>query len=302
MMPSQSMNEAANQILRQHVTCALCGADDSRIKYTIDTRNIRFSSLWVNGVEHKLETQETIVECRRCGLAYVNPRLSADAAYAPCTTAMELAYFAQTSMERRQAYSRLLDKISSWLGRPPATLLDIGCGDGLLVDLARRRGIHSAGAETSKQLVQLVRNQLGADAIVEEQLDNLPSAHYDVITLINVIEHLQVPQDILRAGARLLKPGGILLVHTPNWGGLPARLDGPRWHQIEPFSHFYYFTGRTLGKMLRQSGFTPFDRFHLIVASGIKARLQELLGGIGIYIDNGLGIVARYGDGRIVGR
>ncbi|MBC8076308.1 MAG: class I SAM-dependent methyltransferase, partial [Chloroflexales bacterium] len=124
-------------------------------------------------------------------------------------------------------------------------------------------------------------------------LDALPPAHYDALSLINVLEHVHQPAAMLQTAARLLRPGGVLLVHVPNFGGLPARLRGARWHQIEPLSHLYYFTYRTLAAMLRQQGLEPIARFSLVVAGGARGLAQRLLDRAGVYFDSGLGVVAR---------
>jgi len=92
---------------------------------------------------------------------------------------------------------------------------------------------------------------------------------------------------------RITRPGGLLIVHAPNFNGLPARLRGPDWHQIEPLVHLYYYTATTLSSMLQKNGFRVIGRFNLVSASGWKAHLQRGLGNLGIYLDNGLGIVTR---------
>ncbi len=238
-------------------------------------------------------SDETIVACRRCGLVYVNPRVAFAPGLAPYSTAAELAYFARARAARARAYDRLLRTLPRWLGEPPRALLDIGCGDGLLLELARRRGIAAQGTELSDALARLVRERLGDDGIVDTALDALPPARYDAVTLVNVLEHVHQPGAMLQTAARLLRPGGVLAVHVPNFGGLPARLRGARWHQLKPLLHLYYFTHRTLAAMLRQHGLQPVARFSLVVSGGLRGLAQRLLDGAGLYLDSGLGVAAR---------
>jgi 2-polyprenyl-3-methyl-5-hydroxy-6-metoxy-1,4-benzoquinol methylase len=275
------------------VCCALCGTDQTRVRFRIDLRAVKYSSVWIEDTEYQVGGSETLVQCRRCGLVYVNPRVVVSPGLAAYSTEQELRYFELSRAIRRHAYAPLLGQLPAWLGRAPASLLDIGCGDGLLVELSRQAGIASAGSEISEPLAGRVRARLGDDAIVAGDLSQLPAAQYDAVTLINVLEHVTDPAEMLANISRLLRPGGVALIHTLNIAGIPARLSGARWHQIEPLGHFYYFSSHTLGGLLRNAGLEPFDRFNLVVASGLRAVAQRLLERMGLYLDSGLGVVAR---------
>lgn len=247
----------------------------------------------MEGVSYPVDETETIVACQVCGLVYVNPRLASESAVAVYSYEQEISYFADSCACRQRAYDRLVHQLMRWYGQKPRKLLDVGCGDGTLIQVARQLGIQSVGTEVSSALVSLVHRKLGSDAIVPSDLSTLIPADYDVITMLNVLEHLEEPGKMLKACASLLKPGGILLVHVPNLGGLPARLAGARWHQLEPLEHFYYFTTQTLKMLMRRSGLEPIARFSLLTSGGWRDRLQQLFDKLGIYMDNGLGIVAR---------
>ena len=277
----------------EHIRCALCGGDDTRVKYKIRNQNSQFSGIWVNGLWHQNNRTEIIVICKVCGLVYVNPRLALIHGVATYSTEQELTYFERSYESRLLAYTDLIHQLPIWLGRDAKTLLDVGCGDGVLLEVAQKAGIESSGTEVSDMLIHVVRERLGEESIVSGNLGDLPAAHYDVITLINVLEHLRNPAEMLRIVARLLRTDGILLVHVPNLGGLPANLYGACWHQLEPLEHFYYFTVRTLTMLMQKAGLESIDRFNLITSRGSKGRAQRLLGKMGIYVDNGLGIVAR---------
>src|SRR5258708_15250718 len=124
-------------------------------------------------------------------------------------------------------------------------------------------------------------------------MSQLTPASYDVVALINVLEHLPNPQQMLRVVAGLARPGGLVLVHVPNLGGLPGRMAGAHWHQIEPLAHYYYFTARTLSQLLAKCGFQVVGRFSLVVAGKWSGNVQRLAGRFGLYLDRGLGLVAR---------
>ena len=285
------MDAARN--LYEAVKCDLCGSDRSVTRYRIDTDSLQLARVWVNGAERQLSSTETIVQCQNCQLAYTNPRLVASAGVVAYSFEQELLYFEQTRGLRRRAYHRLLRQIVGWLKHPPSSVLDVGCGDGVLLECAHELGIQATGLEVSPQLVELVRKRLGAGAITDQPLSELPPESYEVVALINVIEHVRRPSEILRSVYRVLRPGGVIVIHTPNFGGLPARLAGARWHQIEPYAHFYYFDAHTLTQLLNKSGFRRVEQFGLVASRGLKALAQIIIQSCGIYWDNGLGLTAR---------
>lgn len=280
-------------VKREYVNCALCGADSTRLLYAIPLQTRLLSSLWVHGQQIDLHETATVVACRRCGLYYVNPRWVFDATVTGYTEAMEQAYFAHTYAARQQTYQRFVRTLPHWLGRKVDRLLDIGCGDGVLLEAADATGIACTGTELSPHLQQTLREKYQGRIAIWDSLEAMADQTFDVITLINVIEHVAAPQELLATLATQLSPAGLLFVHTPNAGGLPARLRGAQWSQIEPLGHLYYFTAQTLHALLQKNGLEPIGRFHLAVSGKVKGSIQEGLGRMGLYLDNGLGIVAR---------
>lgn len=280
-------------LTQEQVKCALCGDDNTHLLYSIPLQTKVLSSIWVKGERVAVNETATIVACRRCGLHYVNPRWVLDATVTGYTDAMEQQYFADTYAVRQQTYQQFVRRLPEWLGRDVQRLLDIGCGDGVLLEAANAVGITCAGTELSSNLQQLLREKYQGRIEIWDTAEAIPTNNFDVITLINVIEHVAAPYELLATLANKLSDDGILFVHTPNVGGLPARLQGAQWAQIEPLGHLYYFSARTLSAMLQKSGFEPIGRFHLAVSGKLKGSIQTLLGQMGLYLDNGLGIVAR---------
>jgi 2-polyprenyl-3-methyl-5-hydroxy-6-metoxy-1,4-benzoquinol methylase len=284
---------SGEQLRHESVACDLCGATDTSVRFTIENRAGRSGSMWLNGQEHTLTSLETIVQCRCCGLVYVNPRLAENANMTAYSTEQELEYFAKTRVVRLRAYATLLRNVPRWLATYPATLLDVGCGDGAMLEVARQCGIQVHGTEVNSALKDLVRERMGPDVLLSCDLDQAPTGHYDVATLINVIEHLRSPAAMLCKIHRLLRPDGLLLIHAPNLGGIPARITGANWHQIRPYGHMYYFTIQTITKVLSKSGFALVDRFELYTAPGWKRIVQSLEDRLGLHVGNGLGVAAR---------
>jgi 2-polyprenyl-3-methyl-5-hydroxy-6-metoxy-1,4-benzoquinol methylase len=110
-----------------------------------------------------------------------------------------------------------------------------------------------------------------------------PPAGYDLITLVEVVEHLRSPAETLADLAGLLSPGGWLFVSTPNAGCLRARVLGHRWENYANPTHLYYFNQRSLGRLLRLAGLKRTHRWqppitypgHGLVARVLQAELRR---------------------------
>jgi 2-polyprenyl-3-methyl-5-hydroxy-6-metoxy-1,4-benzoquinol methylase len=131
-------------------------------------------------------------------------------------------------------------------------ILDYGCGDGTLVRLMLESGAGRVDAfETDERARAQVHQELGVS--VSADLAELQTG-YDLITLVEVVEHLRSPAETLTPLARLLAPGGWLFTSTPNVDCLRARVRGARWENYANPTHLYYFNQRSLGRLLRQAG------------------------------------------------
>jgi SAM-dependent methyltransferase len=142
---------------------------------------------------------------------------------------------------------------------PQGALLDVGCGAGRFLLAARERGWRVAGVElcessacTAQEAGLDVRHAGLADAGFEEQ-------SFEAARLNQVIEHVPDALSLLRDVARVLKPGGILSLATPNVSSLSARLLGPSWNHLgsEANGHVVLFSRHTLTRALQEAGFRP---------------------------------------------
>jgi 2-polyprenyl-3-methyl-5-hydroxy-6-metoxy-1,4-benzoquinol methylase len=132
-------------------------------------------------------------------------------------------------------------------------LLDVGAHVGVFVEVAGTRGWQASGLEPSRWAVEQGRSRgltMHQGTLRDAELD---AASYDAVTMWDVVEHLIDPQSDLVEAARLLKPGGVLLVHTINIDSAFARLMGKRWPWLVEM-HNYFFSPDTLGAMVEKAG------------------------------------------------
>jgi 2-polyprenyl-3-methyl-5-hydroxy-6-metoxy-1,4-benzoquinol methylase len=160
--------------------------------------------------------------------------------------------------EPSQLLGRRLDRVLRRLEpyRSTGHLLDVGCGRGELALRAGELGWDVHATEISASCVSLLRPMLGAKIHHGSLLDApFPDSSFDVVVMVEVLEHLAEPAAYLEATFRLLRPGGAILLTTPNFRGLSGRLRGLDWRVVAD-EHLTYFDERSLSRLLRATGFS----------------------------------------------
>jgi 2-polyprenyl-3-methyl-5-hydroxy-6-metoxy-1,4-benzoquinol methylase len=137
----------------------------------------------------------------------------------------------------------------------PGRLLDIGCGDGRFLHRMKDRGWSVTGLDFDQQAARAAKEKYDIEVKVcrlEEM--GCPGNSFDAITMNHVIEHVFDPVATLREVCRILKPGGMVVVVTPNADSLGLRIYGPNWRGLEPPRHIQIFSPQALERAARKAG------------------------------------------------
>ncbi len=132
--------------------------------------------------------------------------------------------------------------------------LDIGYGEGALLSIAKRHGWKCHGTELSPQALRYGEEQ-GWVVTKAEYDPRFQQAGFDVVTMIEFLEHAPAPDQFLQTAARWLRPGGLLYITTPNAESLNRRLLGLQWSVFSPPEHVTIWTARGLRHALTKAGF-----------------------------------------------
>lgn len=139
---------------------------------------------------------------------------------------------------------------------PAGKLLDVGCGGGRFLNRIKKRGWQVEGSDFDAQATRKVTARYGIKTHVGDLLQcALPADSFDVITMSQTIEHLYAPEMTLRECLRILKPGGLLVMTTPNCASIGAREFGALWRGWEAPRHLQLFTVASLQRLTRHAGF-----------------------------------------------
>jgi SAM-dependent methyltransferase len=151
---------------------------------------------------------------------------------------------------------RFLEFCSRRNGPGERLLLDIGCGAGTFLHVARLRGFVPHGMDASARAVAIAGKQYGYSVRQGEIGSRVwDDCRFDFITMFHVLEHLRDPLKGLLFAGRLLKPAGTLIVQVPNLYSLQARLFGNRWYGLDVPRHVINFSPKALGVLLNEAGY-----------------------------------------------
>ena len=201
-----------------------------------------------------------IVRCR-CGLAFVNPRPTAEAIpqlYANYYrggqgAARGYVAYAPTIESLKTCYPWGWELIASRATLRGARTLDVGCAYGKMVYWMHRAGARATGIDLLPDGVRWGQRH-GLDLRVGT-LDQLAGdEQFDVVTLMDVIEHIPDLSGFMAKLRKIMKPGGLVMVQTPNFGAYR----GPRSiHLHVALEHLLYFEVASLDALLRRNGLEP---------------------------------------------
>lgn len=230
--------------------CDTCGHTAFTVRFpsTLD-RGLDDSDFTVFG---ELGQYPQIVRCNNCGLNYANPR-DDGSALAQKYSGMSVAEYLVAEKSRLQITERDA-RVVERLAGPSGRVLDIGCSAGLFLR-SLSEGWSKYGIEPSKAAATEARKRVPSGEIVNATLDtaHLTAQTFDLITMWDVIEHVDGPKAALQTVRSMLAPGGHLVMVTPDIGSLMARAMGRRWpHLIR--GHLYYYDTKTVRQLAQAAG------------------------------------------------
>jgi len=224
-------------------SCDLCGSDSPRT------------------VLESPQLDGPLVQCLNCGLLYVGWRRSQLTFGSGGGDASDVAERVQAANSgirnlRLEEEHRLGILNARWrLGlikefRSSGRLLEVGCARGDFLSVAREV-FDVSGVEPNPSLADDAEK---IAPIYRDVIETLPWHDFDVVASFHVIEHVDSPKRFVAAMAERIKPGGLLVLETPDIDSLPFRMMKAKWRQFIP-EHYYFFDQTTMTRLLTDNGF-----------------------------------------------
>jgi SAM-dependent methyltransferase len=289
--------------MAQGSACRICSGD---VRLRIRGRGAAPTAAVLSPSHHAPGGHGDLFACVECGTVQ-QPALPAGAELHDLYRDMRDEDYLAEEQGRRATAARLLDLIAPFAAG--GRLLDIGCGPGLLLDEARRRGYETVGLELSRASAAHAREALGLD-VRELALEDFPEREsFDVVVLADVLEHLDDPVAGVARCAELLRPGGVLCVVTPDPSSATARLAGARWWGYVP-AHTCLLPRATLRELVAAAGLVVSTDVALVRTFSVRRwveGLAERLGPVRAPLDGAAGRLSptaalslSLGDERVV--
>jgi 2-polyprenyl-3-methyl-5-hydroxy-6-metoxy-1,4-benzoquinol methylase len=153
----------------------------------------------------------------------------------------------------KKRYAAILNRFEEF--RSSSNILDVGCGNGLFLLEAKKRGWNVFGTEFTDDAVEFCKSN-GID-MKKGSLNpgDFVAGQFDVVTSFEVIEHINNPLEESLNFHQLLRKGGLLYITTPNFNCVERFILGPSYDIIEYPEHISYYTARTLRLLFEAQGF-----------------------------------------------
>jgi len=241
--------------------CLLCGSTDVSIRHSLSAGNILAGwahdgyQLPPHSVQSLLD-KETIhlYECRECGFEFFNPDLAGSGEFYEQLHARGLGYYAPDRPENDRNMSFAVEQCYH-------SILDVGCGVGFALDVAKRAGLKTYGMELSRTAIAAATEK--GHTIFPVLLQDLGSeweGKFDLISLNQVLEHVPDPVGLVQQAVRFLSPRGAVAIAVPSASGilrfspwLPANWP-PHHISLLRIKDFYTLAERTHLRVFKTGG------------------------------------------------
>lgn len=137
----------------------------------------------------------------------------------------------------------------------PLKILDVGCGTGIFLDVAAQRGWHVTGVEPNRRAWEIASQKhkhVSCNWFTPEELKK----PFDIVTLLDVLEHIQDPVHFLVSVRKVIKDNGFLFIQVPNTWSLACQLRGLEDNIYNGLIHFNYFSPQSLEAVCKKASFS----------------------------------------------
>jgi SAM-dependent methyltransferase len=232
-----NMEDSLNMtnINTRNKNCTICNS--SKIKFLFQKNEIQY------------------FKCNKCFFVFSSPDVNIN--FQEDITDFEevyMQYFDQNICDNKN-FNFLLTWMQSMTSVGDKKIIDVGCGSGKFVKHLAKEHIDIFGVEPSRPLYDrfLSKNINFVNSSIKEYVVN-SSVKYDIVTLLDVLEHVEYPSEFIDDVIKLHSPGGHIIIEIPLYGSLPSLLLGKKWHFFNKY-HLSYFSKKRLFKLMQEKGY-----------------------------------------------
>ncbi len=226
-------------------TCSLCGVNCSHSSFIkLGHRILRCSNCGLYSLEFEGDYQKFLTTYYSKGFFTGGKLYRAYADYVGDKP---------TILKNMRKYLTIIKKF-----KKNGKLLDLGCATGFLIQEANKWGFDAYGIDVSSYAVNIAQKIVGKEKVLlgkVEELKKIISTTFDLVTMFDLVEHLENPKEVLKQVASIMNKDGILVIQTGDAGSNWAKLMKKNWHFFAPPQHFFFYDQKNITKLLKDSGF-----------------------------------------------
>lgn len=217
--------------MNKHTNCLICSSS-----------NLNKMPRYLNG---------EMVKCANCNFVFASSIPTMEELVAHYDQYTRDDYLSPITIKR---YHEILDGLEKY--RKTNKLIDVGCGIGYFLEIAKERGWEVYGTEYTDEAIEICRKKGITMHQGKLDLANYTEMDFDVVTSFEVIEHINNPIEEVTNFNKLLRKGGALYITTPNFNSISRFMSKEKWTVIVYPEHLSYYTCNTLKKLLESNGFS----------------------------------------------
>lgn len=191
------------------------------------------------------------MKCQSCSFVFCKPIPTQEELNAVYEGYGRNDYLSDLTIE---AYERVLDSFEPY--RKTNRLIDVGCGIGYFLEVAKRRGWEVYGTEYTEEAVSICEGKGASMQLGPLNTANYEAESFDIICSFEVIEHINNPLLELASFNKILRKGGLVYCTTPNFNAVERYQLGADWNVLTYPEHLSYYTPKTLKRVFKEAGFS----------------------------------------------
>lgn len=230
---------------------------------------------------HCTKNAHAILRCEDCQYLFVHPRpnhladIYSEDYFEGASHGFGFRNYEREKLANSHVFAWLLDRIEGWLPNK-GCLLDVGTAMGVFLSMAAARGWTASGLDVSGYASAAARHK-GLDVRSGTLQDHRWAvSQFDAVTYLDVFEHLSDPRAELSTLRELIRPGGLLVINTPNTCSLVARVLRTRWHHFVPPEHLQWYSPQNLQRLLAEYGFEVLQKTDVVKKFSVEYIAQTM--------------------------